>query len=118
MASGKIEEAPRPKSRAGRRWIQLPPFLAMLYEALVDNCADERVFLGPEGGILRRSNFTRRYRRPAWDGDPSNPDRAKRVPAILAGFTFHEGRHTQRTWLADDGVARAARLGHKLPGMV
>jgi hypothetical protein len=51
---------------------------------------------------------------------PSNPDRAKRVPAILAEFTFHEGRHTQRTWLADDGVAdvaRAARLGHKLPGM-
>jgi integrase len=42
------------------------------------------------------------------------------VPAVLAGFTFHEGRHTHRTWLADDGitdVARAARLGHNLPGM-
>jgi hypothetical protein len=42
------------------------------------------------------------------------------VPAVLTGFTFHEGRHTHRTWLADDNipdVARAARLGHKLPGM-
>jgi hypothetical protein len=92
----------------------------VLYKALVDNRADERVFLGPAGGILRRSNFTRRYWRPAWDSDLHNPDRAKSVPAILTGFTFHGGRHTQRTWLADVGiadVARAARLGHKLPGM-
>ncbi|MFI0482914.1 hypothetical protein [Actinomadura sp. 9N215] len=39
---------------------------------------------------------------------------------MLRGFAFHEGRHTQRTWLAEDGipdVARAARLGHRLPGM-
>ena len=45
---------------------------------------------------------------------------AGRRPAILPGLTFHEGRHTHRTWLAEDGipeVARAARLGHTVPGM-
>ncbi|WP_026126819.1 hypothetical protein [Nocardiopsis xinjiangensis] len=39
---------------------------------------------------------------------------------ILPGFTFNEGCHTHRTWLAEDGVpevARAARLGHRMPGM-
>jgi len=29
-AAGQFEEAPRPQSPAGRRWIQLPPFLALL----------------------------------------------------------------------------------------
>ncbi len=39
---------------------------------------------------------------------------------MLPGFTFNEGRHTHRTWLSEDGVpevARAARLGHRMPGM-
>lgn len=39
---------------------------------------------------------------------------------ILPGFTHRETRHTHRTWLAADGipeVARAARLGHRMPGM-
>ncbi|MBV2364682.1 hypothetical protein KUM37_15285 [Streptomonospora sp. NEAU-YY374] len=39
---------------------------------------------------------------------------------MLPGFTFNEGRHTHRTWLAEDGVpevARAARLGHRMRGM-
>ncbi|MEU5878650.1 hypothetical protein [Spirillospora sp. NPDC047279] len=74
------------------------------------------MFTGVRGGVLRLSNFARRFWRPAWDGDPDNPDPRARVP----GFTFHEGRHTQRTWLADDHipeVARAARLGHKLTGV-
>lgn len=65
--------------------------------------------------MLRRSNFTRRFWRPVWDGDPADG-----TGPILTGFTFHEGRHSHRAWLSDDGipdVARAARLGHKLPGM-
>ncbi|MCW2897917.1 MAG: phage integrase family protein [Streptosporangiaceae bacterium] len=119
-ARGQIEEAPRPKSPAGRRWIQLPPFLAVLYEALLEDCPRARVFAGARGAVLRRGNVTRRFWRPAWDGDPDNTDPQKRTPPVLAGFTFHEGRHTHRTWLSDDGISdigRAARLGHKLPGM-
>jgi hypothetical protein len=37
----------------------------------------------------------------------------------LVDDVLHEGRHTHRTWLSDDGISdvgRAARLGHKLPG--
>lgn len=78
------------------------------------------MFVGEKDGNLRRGNFGRRFWRPAWDGDPGNPDPDKRLAPVLPGFTFHEGRHTQRTWLAEDGipeVARAARLGHKMPGM-
>ena len=80
--------------------------------------AGTRVFTGARGAMLRRGNFARRFWRPSWDGAPANADEP--VPAILAGFTFHEGRHTQRTWLAEDNIpdiARAARLGQKLPGM-
>jgi integrase len=119
-ARGQIEEAPRPQTRASKRWIQLPPFLALLYEHLIDTCPYRRTFTGARSAMLRRSNFSRRFWRPTWDGDPDNPNAEERTPAIRPGFTFHEGRHTHRTWLADDripDVARAARLGHKLPGM-
>ncbi|GAA4926804.1 hypothetical protein GCM10023224_02040 [Streptomonospora halophila] len=40
-------------------------------------------------------------------------------PPILPGFTFNEGRHTHRNWLAEDGIpeaARAARLGRRMRG--
>ncbi|GAA4889597.1 hypothetical protein [Streptomonospora salina] len=57
--------------------------------------------------------------RQAWDGGPTSGQAWLRGP-ILPGFTFNEGRHTHRTWLADDGipdVGRAARLGYRMPGM-
>jgi Phage integrase family. len=110
----------RTKTPAGTRWVQLPPFLAALYEALMASHESRYVFVGRRGGLLRRGNYRRRLWRPAWDGDPANPDPARRVPPILRGFRFHETRHTHRTWLAADGVpevARAARLGHQLQGM-
>jgi integrase len=117
---GTLAKAKRTKTPAGKRWVQLPPFLAELYEALLDDCIPPYVFVGEKGRNLRRGNFRRRFWRPAWDGDPDNPDPSKRLAPVLPGFTFHEGRHTQRTWLAEDGipeVARAARLGHTMPGM-
>ncbi|MFD9889783.1 hypothetical protein ACFWY9_10610 [Amycolatopsis sp. NPDC059027] len=42
------------------------------------------------------------------------------VPPIRPGLTFHKGRHSHSTWLAEDGipeVARRARLGQKMKGM-
>ncbi|WUI02846.1 tyrosine-type recombinase/integrase [Spirillospora sp. NBC_00431] len=119
-ARGRLVKAERPKTRASKRWVQLPPFLADLYEPLLEQTEHSYVFVGDKGGRLRRRHFARRFWRPAWDGDPDNPDPNRRRAPVLRGFTFHEGRHTQRTWLAEDGVpdvARAARLGHKLPGM-
>ncbi|MET7298334.1 hypothetical protein [Embleya sp. NPDC005575] len=95
--------------------------MAVLYELLLDSHDHEFVFTAPEGGGLYRGHFRERFWRPAWDGvdadDPDSP--AHRLP-ILQWFTFHEGRHTQSTWLADDDVpevARRARLGHKMPGI-
>ncbi|MBB4932766.1 hypothetical protein F4561_003586 [Lipingzhangella halophila] len=54
------------------------------------------------------------------DGRTGEAEQWWRRAPILPGFTFNEGRHTHRTWLAEDGVpevARAARLGHRMRGM-
>ncbi|WP_255632549.1 site-specific integrase [Amycolatopsis sp. TNS106] len=70
---------------------------------------------------LRRSNFRNRYWRPVWDGSDAEHTRsAEVVQPILPTFTFHEGRHSHSTWLAEDGipeVARRARLGQKMKGI-
>ncbi|WP_184580385.1 hypothetical protein [Lipingzhangella halophila] len=76
------------------------------------------MFTGARGGQLRRGVFRARFWRPAWDGQPQSEEAWLRSP-LLPGFPFNEGRHTHRTWLADDGVpevARAARLGHRMAG--
>ncbi|MFD0772921.1 hypothetical protein ACFQZ2_03185 [Streptomonospora algeriensis] len=68
---------------------------------------------------MRCGDFCARFWRPAFDGDPDSTQVWLRSP-VLPGFTFNEGRHTHRTWLAEDGVpevARAARLGHRMRGM-
>jgi integrase len=117
--AGKLERARSPKTPAGKRWIQLPPFLDGLYMDLIGSCEGDHLFTGPQGGPLRRGNFRARFWRPAWDGVPSSDQARVRRP-VLPGFTFNEGRHTQRTWLAEDEIpeaARAARLGHTVPGM-
>ena len=117
--SGRMEIADKPKTPAGRRWVQLPPFLDALHSDLARSCEQEYLFTNFSGGWLRRTNFQYRFWRPAWDGDPN--EQAWMRQSLVEGITFHEaGRHTHRTWLAEDGipeVARAARLGHKLPGM-
>jgi len=106
------------KTPAGTRWIHLPDWLAALYEELLASHQHRFVFVGPLGGMMYRTSYRAVWRR-VWDGDPGNQDPAFHAP-ILPGLTFHESRHTLRTWLAEDGipeVARAARLGHKLPGV-
>ena len=106
------------KTPASTRWIHLPDWLADLYEELMASHPGQFVFVGPRGGLMRRCNYVDVWRS-AWDGDPDHADPALRWP-ILPGTTFHDSRHTLRTWMAEDGlpeVARAARLGHTLPGM-
>lgn len=118
--AGAMEVAKKPKTPAGKRWVQLPPFLDRLYTQLIQVCEHEYLFTGPQGGLLRRGNFRQRFWRPAWDGMPVSELSWLRGP-LLAGITFNEaGRHTQRTWLAEENVpevARAARLGHTVAGM-
>lgn len=117
---GKFYVASKTKTPTSKRWIQLPPFLDALYGDLRASRAEGPLFIGSRGGWLRRGNFRTEYWRPAWDGVPGHEKTWMRQP-LVEGITFHEaGRHTHRTWLAEDEipeVARAARLGHKVPGM-
>jgi integrase len=111
----------RTKTPAGTRFVALPPSIAVFYEELMDSHSHPFVLCTPEGFAWRRSNFRIRYWRPVWDGvDIDDPGSRERRPAILPTFTFHEGRHTHSTWLAEDGIpeaARRARLGQKMRGM-
>lgn len=119
----RVKRNARTKSPAGERWVQLPPTISVIYELLLATRPSPHsfVFTSLKGQPWYRSNFRQRFWRPAWDGvDTDNPSSSRHVPAILPGFTFHEGRHTHATWLTEDGiseVARRARLGHKMKGM-
>jgi integrase len=100
----------RPKSAAGRRKVRLPDVAA---DALTAHIAqwvrpgdpEALMFTGSHGGVLRRSNWSRR----TW------------APAVLAaglpaGWRFHELRHTGNTWAAQiPGVSTRDlmdRMGH------
>ncbi|WP_233611821.1 hypothetical protein [Amycolatopsis sp. WAC 01376] len=106
---------------AGTRSVELPPSIAVFYEELIDSHSFPFVLCSAEGAPLRRSNFRNRYWRPVWDGSDAEHTRSAEVmQPILPTFTFHEGRHSHSTWLAEDGtpeVARRARLGQKMKGI-
>ncbi|MGR6998388.1 tyrosine-type recombinase/integrase [Yinghuangia aomiensis] len=117
-----------PKTAESAREIAIPPFLVRLLEAERQHTAnglkttdpdgteqtvDGVVFTSPDGGWWRRSTFSRRYWRPAVNGD----SRREWGP-VKPGLTFHGLRHSHNTWMIDDGivdVARARRLGHHVP---
>ena len=99
-----------PKSKAGRRTVGIPTFVASALADHLDHYAepgpDGLVFPAPEGGPLRRSNFRRRV----W------------VPATtatgVAGLRFHDLRHTAATLAAASGTSLKAlmtRIGHNSP---
>lgn len=119
--STKRKKKGRTKSPAGTRWVSLPPSVAVIYESVMDAHSNPFVFCSPDGNPLRRSNFRQRHWRPAWDGiEPDDPRAQDHAPAILSGFSFHEGRHSHNTWMIEDGVpevARRARLGQKMKGI-
>ena len=118
--NGVLEVAQKRKTPASERWIQLPPFLELLYTDLIEGCEHPYLFTGPQGGLLRRGNFRQRFWRPAWDGNHASELPGLR-PALWPGVTFiAAGRRAHRTGLAVEGrpeVARAARLGHTIPWM-
>ncbi|WP_233571143.1 hypothetical protein [Nocardiopsis sp. Huas11] len=88
-AGGRFEMAKKPKTPAGKRSIQLPPFVDSLYTDLIKSCQSDYLFTGSQGGLVRRANFRTSHWRPAWDGDPGCGQTWMRRP-ILPGFTFHE----------------------------
>lgn len=102
---GVIRWREHPKTEAGRRTIALPAFLAeMLEDHQKSQPLGEMVFTSPKGGLLRETNFRKRFWVPAVQGSG------------LAPLTFHDLRHTHAAWLIREGVQPLAlqrRLGHK-----
>jgi integrase len=112
--AGELELGP-PKTPAAVRSIALPPFLVTRLREHVDSHDHDHVFTGADGGLLRRSNFSRRVWRPATDGNPR-----RTTAPVIPGMHFHDLRHTHKTWMIEDGVpevAQAKRLGHRLAGV-
>jgi integrase len=115
-----------PKNRVGRT-VQLPPFLVTLLLAYLETFPATRdlLFVDRENNPHRRSNFNRRLWRPGCDGWPEKKERrnhpgVQAAPPVVLGLHFHDLRHTQETWLNEDGVGKVARderLGHVTPGM-
>jgi integrase len=95
-----------PKSRAGRRTVAFPaelvPELRWHLERFAEDGSRGVVFVGPQGGRLRRSNF-----RKIWN--------AARVSVGQPDLHFHDLRHTGGTFSAATGASLKelmARLGH------
>lgn len=105
LTNGALVTGP-PKSTSGVRWVSIPPFLLPdvieHLEQFTGTAGGQLVFTGPKGAQLRRSNFTRQWRKAL-------------EAAGLADIHFHDLRHTGNT-LA--GEARGSlrelmdRMGH------
>jgi integrase len=101
---GKFVEGP-PKSEAGRRDVTIPSVIVAELRKHLGRWSeagpDGRVFVGPKGGIPRRTNF-----QATW----VKATRAAGVP----GLHFHDLRHTGNTLAAESASLRElmARMGH------
>jgi integrase len=102
---GNVRYVEETKTRAGRRTLTIPPFLCdMLGRHLGEAPASEFVFVGEQGGLLRRSNFRRRHWAPAVSAS-----------GLDTGIRFHDLRHTCASILIAQGAHPKeiqARLGH------
>lgn len=112
--AGRLELGP-PKTPSSARTLHLPPFLVGLLRLHAGHQHHEHVFTGRDGRLLRRYNFRKRVWRPAVAGD----DTRKWEP-LVPKMTFHDLRHTHRTWLTEDRiheVLKYQRMGWRLPGV-
>ncbi|MER5485024.1 site-specific integrase [Streptomyces sp. NPDC002812] len=108
MQDGKLFDK-APKSAAGLRPVAFPEEIAADVEAHLVAYAgagqDGHVFLGPQGGRLRRSNF-----RDDWI-------KACKKAGVGTGVHFHDLRHTGNTLIAAGASTRElmTRMGHSTP---
>ena len=108
MADGSLVDDD-PKSRAGIRPISLPAALRPDIEWQLKYVAQPgpigRLFIGPQGGIPRRRNFSRIWKQAvSRAGVPDDVD-----------LHLHDLRHTGSTWSAQTGATLKevmARIGH------
>ncbi|HEX5404773.1 MAG TPA: tyrosine-type recombinase/integrase, partial [Pseudonocardiaceae bacterium] len=105
-----------PKTPASARTITLPAFLATLLKHHLDTHDSTVVFPNNTGGFLWRHTWLPRTFNPAFDGTTGHQS-ALRTHPIRPGLTFHQLRHSHKTWLIAAGIpeiAQARRLGHRL----
>jgi integrase len=98
-----------PKSEAGKRPISLPHGLRTDIELHLADYAQHgpngRLFVGAQGGIPRRRNFNRTWRKALTAAGISDS----------LGLHLHDLRHTGSTWSAQSGATLKelmARIGH------
>ncbi|MGH9064694.1 MAG: tyrosine-type recombinase/integrase [Acidimicrobiales bacterium] len=108
LAGGSVVVGP-PKTHAGLRTVALPAFLLPELEAHLDRWAapglDGLLFVGEEGGPLRRGVLQRHWR-------------AAARQVGLPDLHFHDLRHTGNTLAAATGASTKelmARMGHASP---
>jgi integrase len=94
-----------PKTSAGRRMVGPPGFVvaALAQRMAAPGSAEDLVFAGPEGGVLRVTHFRQRCWRPAVKA------------AGLEGLRIHDLRHTAvALWIAAGANPKEvpARAGH------
>jgi integrase len=94
------------KTKSSRRMLTIPPFLSEILAKHIGHVPDESdfVFVGRDGGLLRRNNFRRRHWKPA----VLEAELRKRL-------RFHDLRHTCASILIAQGAHPKeiqARLGH------
>jgi integrase len=87
--SGSLRYVGWTKTEASRRTVTIPPFLVQMLARHLEGPQREFVFVGPNGGFLRRSNFGKRHLKPA------------ALRAGLAPLRFHDLRHTCAAMLID-----------------
>lgn len=92
------------KTKASKRVVTIPSLLIPeLQEQLDQRASDDFVFTAVQGGPIRKSNFTRRYWKPAV------------AAAEVSEVVFHELRHTAATIAIQAGAhpkALQLRMGH------
>jgi integrase len=105
MADGRLV-VKEPKTAAGRRTVALPaailPALREHVDRFAESGVDGVVFVGPQGGWLRRQNVRKAWLR-------------ARESAGVPPVTFHDLRHTGNTLAASTGASLRelmARMGH------
>jgi integrase len=110
-----------PKTPSSARTITLPAFLAVLLKHHLATHDSPIVFPNDTGGFLWRHTWRSRTFNPAFDGTAHRSDPSARPCPIRPGLTFHELRHSHKTWLIAAGIpeiAQARRLGHRMDARI
>ena len=102
--NGQLRYVDETKTDASRRLVSIPPFLSDVLAGHLEQSPGEFVFASQEGTLLRRSNFRRRFFKPALARAELDLD-----------VRFHDLRHTCAALMIEQGAHPKeiqARLGH------